>query len=357
MLTDLLLRDFRCFEECRVALHPETTVFIGRNAQGKTSLMEAMCVLLRLQSPRTSTRTELIRFGAKSLLIEGNLEEHRLRCALSATARRLAVDGNVCGKSGEYLATSGRVVWMDHRDMNLLRGGAEHRRRYLDFAASQMFPDYLKALRGYERALRGRNYVLKRDAVISWRQADAFASVMEGFAQVLISRRAELVSLLGPQVTRVHGELSAGSENGRVDYQPGVAQGALQETLAARREEESRNRQTVAGPHRDDLALVLNGLDATSFASEGQQRSLALSLKIAQAHVLEQSAGCPPLLLLDDVFGELDTFRRRALLNLLPAGTQKVITTTHLDWAAGQTDNGWVYEVKGAQLERLTGDV
>lgn len=356
MLTDLLLRDFRCFEECRVALHPETTVFIGRNAQGKTSLMEAMCVLLRLQSPRTSTRTELIRFGAKSLLIEGSLDEHRLRCALSSTARRLAVDGNVCGKSGEYLATSGRVVWMDHRDMNLLRGGAEHRRRYLDFAASQMFPDYLKALRGYERALRGRNYVLKRDAVISWRQADAFASVMEGFANVLISRRAELVGLMAPQVTRIHGELSAGSETGTVDYQPGVAEGTLLETLAARREEESRNRQTAVGPHRDDLALVLNGLDATSFASEGQQRSLALSLKIAQAHVLEQTAGRAPLLLLDDVFGELDTHRRRALLRLLPTGTQKVITTTHLDWADGQMETGIVYEVAGARLERLGGN-
>lgn len=350
MLTDLLLRDFRCFEECRVTLHPEMTVFIGRNAQGKTSLMEAACVLLRLQSPRTSNRGELIRLGAKTLLIEGTLDGHRLRCAQSASVRRLAVDGAVCGRSADYLQSSGLLVWMDHRDMNLLRGGAEYRRRYLDFAASQMFPDYLKALRGYERALRGRNYVLKRDAVIAWKQADAFAKVMDDFAQVIIARRQELVTLLQPHITRIHKELSGGDELGITNYAPSFGGSSLLEKLNSLREEEQRLRQTLAGPHRDDLHLQLNGLDATSFASEGQQRSLALSMKIAQAHALEQVSGRPPLLLLDDVFGELDAHRRRALLQLLPPGTQKVLTTTSLDWAHSETPQGQIYRVDGGRV-------
>lgn len=354
MLTDLLLRDFRCFQECRVALHPETTVFIGRNAQGKTSLMEAACVLLRLQSPRTSSRSEMIRLSATTMLIEGLLEGKRLRCAQSATARRLALDGAVCTRSAEYLEASGLVVWMDHRDMNLLRGGGEHRRRYLDFAASQMFPDYLKALRGYERAVRGRNHVLKRDAVIQWRQADAFAKVMDDFAQVLQARRAELISGLQPHVTRVHADLSANAEVLLLNYLPGFAEGSLAEELLNRREEESRNRQTAAGPHRDDLSLSLNGLDATTYASEGQQRSAALSLKIAQACTLEASAGKPPLLLLDDVFGELDAARRRALLRLLPSGTQKIMTTTTLDWARDEPLTGLVYEVEAASVKSLS---
>ncbi|MCW0218589.1 MAG: DNA replication and repair protein RecF [Prosthecobacter sp.] len=351
MLTDLLLRDFRCFEECRVALHPEMTVFIGRNAQGKTSIMEAACVLLRLQSPRTSNRGEVIRLGAKTMLIEGTFMGKRLRCAQSATVRRLAVDGAVSGKSADYLSGSGLVVWMDHRDMNLLRGSAEHRRRYLDFAASQMFPDYLKALRGYERALRGRNYVLKRDAIISWRQADAFAKVMDEFAQVIIARRDELVQILQPHITRIHAELSSGCEIGITNYDPSVFEGNLFDRLGQMRDEEQRLRQTAAGPHRDDLQLRINDLDATSYASEGQQRSFALSLKVAQAHALEQVAGYPPLLLLDDVFGELDAYRRRALMQLLPAGTQKVITTTNLDWVQGEFMTGLVYQVEAAKVE------
>ncbi len=350
MLTDLFLRDFRCFEECRVTLHPEMTLFVGRNAQGKTSIMEAACVLLRLQSPRTSNRAEVIRLGAKTMLIEGVLDGRRLRCAQSASVRRLAVEGVVCGKSADYLSSSGRVVWMSHRDMNLLRGGAEHRRRYLDFAASQMFPDYLKALRGYERALRGRNHVLKRDAVIAWRQADAFARVMDEMAQIVITRRQELVQLLQPHIARVHAELSGGSERGITNYAPSVIGESLFEKLLLHRDEEQRTRQTALGPHRDDLRLLLNDLDATSFASEGQQRSLALALKIAQAHALEQKSGQPPLLLLDDVFGELDADRRRALIRLLPVGTQKVITTTSLNWAQGEVFEGIVYEVENAEI-------
>lgn len=352
MLSDLSVRDFRCFAEAKVELHPETTLLVGRNAQGKTSLIEAACVLMRLQSPRTANRAELLRFGASTCLVEAAWNGKRMRYAQSPTTRRLALDGATCGKSADYLAASGVVVWMDHRDMNLLRGGAEHRRRFLDFAASQMFPDYLHALRGYERALRGRNYVLKRDAVIAWKQADAFARVMDGFAQVLWRRRAELCELLLPQVCKAHGHLSDGTETIRIELASTSEAGSLFEALLMMREEESRSRSSVFGPHRDDIAMHLNDRDATTYASEGQQRSFALSMKLAQAHVLEKSRGEAPLILIDDVFGELDAHRRRALLTLLPTGTQKLITTTHLDWAGTELHECVTYEVESGSLRR-----
>lgn len=351
MLSELFVRDFRCFTEARLRPHPEMTVLVGRNAQGKTSLLEAACVLLRLQSPRTTRRTDLVRFGAANCLVEGQLDNHRLRFAQGARVRRLALDGSVCTRSADYLAHSDRVVWMDHRDMGLLRGGAEQRRRYLDFAASQIFADYLPALRGYERALRGRNHVLKRDAIIAWRQADAFAGVMNSFARVLRARRAELTAALAPEATSAHAVLSEGAETAAATYQCGQAGEDLVTELAALRTEEQRQRLTLAGPHRDDLGLTLNGLDATAFASEGQQRSLAVALKVAQARVLEATCGRPPLLLVDDVFGELDAHRRRALLSLLPTGTQKILTTTSLDWASADGVPGEVWRVETATLQ------
>lgn len=355
MLTDLFVRDFRCFAEAKVELHPDVTILVGRNAQGKTSLIEAACALLRLQSPRTNQRAELMRFGAASFLVEAGWNGKRLRHAQSATARRLAVDGAVCSRMADYLAASGVVVWMDHRDMNLLRGGAEHRRRFLDFAASQMFPDYLHALRGYERALRGRNYVLKRDAVISWKQADAFAHVMDGFAQTLWQRRAQLCQALQPQVETAHESLSGGAENVQMSLSSTQEMGSLEQALLSMRDEEARTRSTAYGPHRDDISMHLNGLDATTFASEGQQRSYALSLKLAQAHVLEHARGEPPLMLIDDVFGELDAHRRRALLGCLPGHTQKIITTTNLDWAHADHITGLVYRVEKGQLTASEG--
>jgi len=354
MLSDLFVRDFRCFAEAKVELHPDVTLLVGRNAQGKTSLIEAACVLMRLQSPRTTNRSELVRFETSTCLVEAVWSGKRLRYAQNATSRRLALDGVTCGKSADYLAAAGLVVWMDHRDMNLLRGGAEHRRRFLDFAASQMFPDYLHALRGYERALRGRNYVLKRDAVIAWKQADAFARVMDGFAAILWQRRAELCMALNPQVSAAHAHLSEGNEMTRIEFMR--HEGALFESLIVMRDEEARARSTALGPHRDDIAMFLNERDATSFASEGQQRSFALSMKLAQAHVLNKAHGEAPLMLIDDVFGELDAFRRRSLLSLLPNGTQKIITTTNLDWAEKDALSGGIHEVCQGQIRanRLT---
>jgi DNA replication and repair protein RecF len=351
MLSELFVRDFRCFAQGRLRPHPELTVLVGRNAQGKTSLLEAACALLRLQSPRTASRTDLIRLGAPSCLVEGGFGAHRLRFAQSARVRRLAVDGAVCTRSADYLSHSGRVVWMDHRDMGLLRGGAEQRRRYLDFAASQIFADYLPALRGYERALRGRNHVLKRDAIIAWRQADAFAGVMDSFARVLRARRAELTAALAPEAAAAHAMLSSGAEAVAATYLSGQDSENLAGQLAQLRAEEQRQRVTLAGPHRDDLGLTLNGLAAAAFASEGQQRSLAVALKVAQARVLETACGTPPLLLVDDVFGELDAHRRRALLALLPAGTQTILTTTSLDWVAADGVPGEVWRVEAASLQ------
>ncbi len=353
MLSDLFVRDFRCFAEARMELHPDVTLLVGRNAQGKTSLIEAACMLLRLQSPRTTNRAEMIRFGAANCMIEAAWHGKKMRYAQSASTRRMALDGVICSKSSDYLLASGVVVWMDHRDMNLLRGGAEHRRRFLDFAASQMFPDYLHALRGYERALRGRNYILKRDAMISWKQVDAFAHVMDGFAQVLWQRRAELCAALQPEVITAHTKLSDGAEMVCIDFtRTSDEELSLFDALLAVRDEEARTRSTAFGPHRDDILMRLNDLDATTYASEGQQRSFALSMKLAQAHVLEHACGAAPLMLIDDVFGELDAHRRRALLACLPIGTQKIITTTNLEWADADQLSGTVYQIEQGKLNR-----
>jgi DNA replication and repair protein RecF len=333
MLQSLLLRDFRCFTQAELQLHPQTTLLIGRNAVGKTSLLEAACMLLRLQSPRTTARTEMIHEGGGTAMIQGQWQDSSLRHAFNHTTRRLALNGAACSRGEDYLRQSGVVIWMDHADMNLLRGGAEHRRRFLDFAASQLSADYLHALRGYEKALRSRNYVLKRDAQIQWRQADAYAQVMETYHKVLRYHRTQLLSSLPSLAAPVLTELSGGSEIITLVDQPGAETDQLAEHLHQLREVEERSRSTAAGAHRDDFQILLNGRDAQVFASEGQQRSLSLALKCAQAQIVGAGRSMAPLLLLDDVFGELDSHRRRALLRSLPADSQRVITTTHIDWA------------------------
>jgi DNA replication and repair protein RecF len=349
MLSRLLLRDFRCFEHAELTLHPEMTLLVGRNAQGKTSVLEAVCVLMRLQSPRTSARTELIRFGAKACVIEGMWNDTRLRFGQSAVTRRLAVNEAICGRSGDYLKSTARVVWMDHADMNLARGTAEHRRRYLDFAAAQLYAEYLPALKSYERALRSRNFLLKRDAAVAWKQVDAYGTQLALHGEVLARCRAALVEELMPHVREAHAQVSGAMEEASISYVRGFAGESLEQSLRDAREDEQRTRSTAVGTHRDELRLEINGRDAGAFASEGQQRTLCLALKLAQARVLEEGAGEPPLLLLDDIFGELDKRRRAALLAHLPSHAQKIITTTFVDWVEDGLA-GVVMDVEGGTV-------
>ncbi len=350
MLARIEARDFRCFGHVAAEFHPETTLLVGRNAQGKTSVLEAVCMLLRLQSPRTSVRSQIIREGAKSCMVEGLWSGNVLRHGLSLVQRRLAVDGAVCGSGQDYLAHSGVVVWMDHSDMNLLRGGAECRRRYLDFTGSQTSAEYYEALRKYDRALRSRNYVLKREATVNWRQAEAYAVVMESSAEVIWRVREDIVRSIAGPTTAALGKLSSGQEAVELTLLRGCESDKLSEALLAARDLEAKSRTTAAGPHRDNLQILINGREAGAFASEGQQRSISVALKLAQASVLEDRRGVPPLLLLDDVFGELDDARRQAVLENLPIGSQRVITTTGGGWTSS-LGPGLVYQVEQGTLK------
>ena len=335
MLSRLRLRNFRCFETLDCALSGGVSLFVGDNAQGKTSILEAVCVLLRLQSPRAGGIAELVRFGEDGFAIEGEFAGQQLLYSISGSRRRMAVDGTVSTRRGDYLAETGLVVWMGNDDLALVRGGGDGRRRYLDFAASQIHPGYRGALRAYERALRARNFLFKRDARPRWDQIDAYTKLLVEHGTVISEVRADLIDALAAPAADAQHSVSGRDEPLVLTY---VRSGGedLATAYEQSREEDARRRQTLVGPHRDDLGLEINSLPAAQFASEGQQRTIALSLKLAQGSVLHTVRGVAPMLLIDDIFGELDVSRRNALLENLPADSQKLITTTQLDWANGE---------------------
>ncbi|MEM8955287.1 MAG: DNA replication and repair protein RecF [Verrucomicrobiota bacterium] len=348
MLSRLKLRHFRCIDLLDCELGPGMTVFVGPNAQGKTSILEAACVLLRLQSPRTNSLREVIQFRQRSFAVEGEVGDSVLLFGYSGDRRRLKVDGGAVTRGADYLRYSGLVAWMANDDLELVRGGGEKRRRYLDFLGVQLDGGYRESLRRYDKALRSRNYLLKKDKTPSRESLDAYAKVMVAEGMVIMKQRAEMVTELGPLVQRAQIGI------GGVDVELGMVYAAsggadLEAALDESREEETRRRQTLVGPHRDDVALTFDGMPASAFGSEGQQRTMALALKLAQAEVLEAQFGEWPLLLLDDIFGELDKGRRNALMAMLPVGAQKLVTTTHLDWLEDGAEAGMVHQVrKGA---------
>jgi DNA replication and repair protein RecF len=324
------------------------TLVVGGTARGKTSLLEAVCVLLRLQSPRCQGTAELPRFGSEQFGVAGTLDGKELRHDGGAL-RSLLLNGSPVRRPGDYLAASGLLVWMGNSDAELVSGSAAARRAYLDFLGTQTFPDYRDALRAYEKALRARNLLLRRDAVIPWRQVAAWTGVLAAQGDILRTLRAALVSRLNPHAAAAHREIGGSGESLTLTYEPG-APADLAAALDAVRDDEERRRVTFLGPHRDDVAIALNGMPAEKFASEGQQRTIALALKLAQAAVLREHRDAAPLLLLDDIFGELDTGRRNALLRALPADSQKLITTTQLHWLDESFQPDAVWEAGGGTL-------
>jgi len=348
MLADLQLQNFRCFESLGIEFSPRFNFFIARNGQGKTSILEAACVLLRFQSQRSSTLGPVIRFGEKSCALSGHAEQHLLDFRYSPLRRKVAFDHVEQRTLNEYLRIA-RVVSFANADIELIRGSSEARRRYLDFLAAQIDPVYRPTLRAYERALRSRNALLK-SSYPRPRELAAYDQPLLEHGAKLSALRGHLTKRLAPFAAIAHNEMSGIGEKLTIEFSPGNSEDFAQD-LANSKAEELRLRQTIVGPHRDDIRILVEENPAQLYASEGQQRTVALALKIAQARVFMAEENRPPLLLIDDIFGELDPIRRNLLLQHLPEESQKLITATTMQWRENGME-GPVFELNEHRIYR-----
>lgn len=325
----LTLREFRCFESLEFEPGPSLNFIIGANARGKSTILEAACLLLRLRSPRTSNPSEMVRFGKNAFALEGMAEGAteplRLSLTWSPPLRLLKLDGVLQNSSREYLSLLS-IVWFGTEDLSLVSGPAERRRKLLDSAGLQMAGGYGHDLKQYERALRSRNLLLREGR--PRREIEAYNIPLSETGERIVRARHRLVALLSPLAQEACRNISG--ETLDLAYIPGTTVPIL-DALQNSRDEEIRLRQTQVGPHRDDITISLHGIAAGTFASEGQRRTVALALKLALALLLHQENGHPPLLLLDDVFGELDPVRREALLKGIPRHSQAFFSTTDLN--------------------------
>jgi DNA replication and repair protein RecF len=328
MFGQIKLHHFRCFTARDTEFVPGLNFIVGPNARGKTSLLEALCILLRLQSPRVSKLATVIQHGRRGFAVDGFFAAKHLQFYFSKERKKLVLDSVVQASAHEYLQT-GRLVWFANADIDLVRGGSDLRRRLLDFIAVQRQPGCRTVLREYERALRSRNLLLRQPSP-RWKEIEAFDPPLIDAGNRLIEARRQLAFELNEPARTMQGAIGSAGEHLSVEYRCGV-EGRFADALQAARADDARLRQTTVGPHRDDLGLLLDGAPA-ALGSEGQQRTLVLALKLGAAQLLATHFAEPPALLIDDIFGELDPGRRNALLAALPSGSQKIITTTHLDW-------------------------
>ncbi len=315
---------------------PGFHVLVGDNAQGKTNILETIYLLATLRSFRGVGGAQMIRHGQKGYFVGATVVaqgESDIKIYWSATERKLSLNGQPVKKLADYFGALRAVVFCTE-DLQLIKGTARGRRRFLDLLLAQTFPGYLPTLQRYAHALRSRNALLKQ------RTLDEVA--LESFSQELIKLgdeitrlRRELIPRLSPLARLAYRRISNDAEELRLEYQPSIKRDFAVE-LAQSRARERSYRMTLIGPHRDEVQLLLHEKSAAQYGSEGQKRTLAVALKMAQAEYITGLHGTPPVLLIDDVMGELDVKRRSGLLPLLEranhARGQVFMTCTEENW-------------------------
>ncbi len=335
-LAHLRLRDFRNYARLDVDFAPGFHLLLGDNAQGKTNILEAVYLMATLRSFRGVGGAQLIRHGAKGYFVGGNVVgqgEHEIKMYWSVRERKLALDGQPVKKLADYFGALRTVVFCTE-DLLLIKGAGRARRRFLDLLLAQTQPGYLPLLQRFMHTVRARNALLKQ-RVSDEAALDSFSQELVRLGNDIIRARRELAPKFSPLARLAYRRIANDAEELRIEYQPSVKNDFAVE-LAQSRGRERTFRATLVGPHRDDLQLLLNEKSAAQFGSEGQKRTLAIALKIAQAEFLTGIHGSPPILLIDDVMGELDVKRRSGFLPLLESarrsGGQVFMTCTEENW-------------------------
>lgn len=335
-LAHLRLRDFRNYARLDVDFDPGFHVLLGDNAQGKTNILEAVYLVATLRSFRGVGGAQMIRHGQKGYFVGASVVgdgERDVKLYWSPAERKVGLDGRPVRKLTEYLGVLRAVVFCSE-DLLLVKGTGRIRRRFLDLLLAQTRAGYLALLQNYTRALRSRNKLLKqrdRDDPL----LESFTHELVRLGEQLMQARRDLMPRISPLARLAYRRISHAAEELRMEYVPGVKSDFLKE-LARLRDRERGARMTLLGPHRDEVRLLLNDQPAAQFGSEGQKRTLAIALKMAQAEYLTGLHGAPPVLLIDDVMGELDARRRAGFLPLLEksrhAKGQVFMTCTEENW-------------------------
>lgn len=351
-VTGIRFRNFRSYPQFELGGIGALTVLVGPNAVGKTNVVEGIQLLTALDSFRDPTTDQLITWGFEQASLSAKLEDGRRELEVGLLLDARGRHYRLNGKQRPRAELQGQLpaVMFTPDDLQLVKGGPASRRAALDALGAQVSRNYLAVKRDYEKLLRQKNRLL-RDSVIP----GYLASVNEVLVKIgsqLILYRLRLLAELREALPVLHGEITGAKDAVELGYLPSFAPDAaglgellerygdnralverdFHEMLSARAEEEAARHASLVGPHRDKPVFFLNGRPAADFASQGQQRSIAIAYKLSELRIIERLTGQMPILLLDDVMSELDAARRETLTRYVCGSSQTFITTTNLEY-------------------------
>ena len=335
-IESLQLRNFRNYESLSIDFDRGTNILYGDNAQGKTNILEAVYLCGTGRSHRGSKDREMIRFGEEEahirLLVKKNQMSSRIDLHLKKSrAKGAAVNGIPIHRSRELLGIV-NLVFFSPEDLNIIKNGPSERRKFTDLELCQLEKMYISDLSSYNQVLNQRNKLLKD---IYFKPSleetlDIWDEQLLEYGKIIISKRRTFIEELNFIIKDIHENLTGGKESIEIFYEPNTVEEDFAQKLRSSREKDLKMKTTVTGPHRDDLCVMVNGIDIRKYGSQGQQRTAALSIKLSEIYLVKKRTGDTPVLLLDDVLSELDSSRQNDLMKSIH-DIQTVITCTGLD--------------------------
>ncbi len=336
----LLLQNFRNYESEEFTFSDGLNVLFGKNAQGKTNCAEAVFYLCTGASLRIRHDKQLIRMGTENAKITAEAENRYGRVTLDAdiyeNKREIRVNGSKISKNADLMGHI-NSVFFSPGELRLIQDGPDERRRFMNISISQTSPAYYTALLRYNKILDQRNALLKNpDVSLVLDTLPVWDEQLCKYAATIIKKRVDFIAKLSPYAEELHAYLTDGGETLKItpDKKYDGEESEIAKTLARRLEnsyeKDLRLGFTTVGPHRDDLDFTISGIDAKAYASQGQTRTAALSLKLAEVQIFKELSGEFPILILDDVMSELDLPRRKKLLQRVH-GMQVILTCTHAE--------------------------
>jgi DNA replication and repair protein RecF len=332
----LELTDYRNYDEIHVDFSPNTNIFFGDNAQGKTNILESVYITGTTKSHRGSHDSEIISFGKDFGVIRALFKKNDVDYKIGIQLRRekrkaISINESPVKKAADLLGIV-NVVLFSPEDLQIIKNGPDKRRRFIDMILCQVDKEYLFSLSGYNKIVDQRNKLLKsytngsdiKDTLEIWDEQ------LVRYGSDIIKKRKEFIEKLNNKIYPIHKNLTGSEDKIEIIYDNNVDENEYKERLKEKLEKDIRYKNTSIGPHRDDVIINIKDIDIKKYGSQGQQRTVALSLKLAEIEIIKEYTGDTPILLLDDVLSELDMNRQKYLLENL-GDTQTIITCTGLD--------------------------
>jgi len=363
MINNIRLQNFRNYENEIIKFMPGTNILIGDNGQGKTNIIEGIYYLLTGKSYRAHREQELLRWEQSEFHLYGDFLINHHKISLEShykdKKKNVKVNKVSCQRLSDFVGTI-NVIFFSPDDLVMIKGGPSERRRFLDLHIAQMRPGHVSILNAYNKVVQHKSALLKSyiEKSLKYSQLQLWNEQIIELGKRIILNRAELTQRLQDVADPIYGNISSKKEKLQVLYNA-LGKRTVTEAISEfpklmndKLDQEIERQMVLVGPHRDDLQILLNGKPARLFASQGQQRSLVLSLKLAELELILQEKGEYPLLLLDDVLSELDHFRRDYLIRFIESShIQTLITMTSAD---NQLELGTLYRVEQGHIRRET---